>query len=307
LTMVEILNAAHERKIKGMLIMGENPALSDPNTHHAREALARLEFLAVEDIYLTETAEFADVVLPAASFFEKTGTYTNTDRRVQVGRPVLDPPGEARPDWQVLCDLATRLGHAMHYHSPQAIFAEFTALTKNYRGLTYDRLGSIGRIWPCPESGGEEDYTGQAVLFAERFPTPTGRARFVPSTFSPAKELPDDEYPLLLNTGRLLEHYLTGTMTRRSAALDALEPTPFIEVHPDDLSSYGISDKATVTVRSRRGSVQVAVRANPAVSRGSLFLPIHFREAAVNLLTIDALDPTAKIPEFKVCAVRIEC
>jgi formate dehydrogenase major subunit len=302
LTVVEIMHAALEGRIKGMFMMGENPFLSDPNVNKVRQALSRLEFLAVQDIFLTETAEFADVVLPATSFLEKTGTYTNTDRRVQIGRQVLDPPGEARPDWQVLSELATRLGYPMHYGSPEQVFAEFAALTTSYRGLTYEALGGAGKLWPYPDPEGPE----QPVLFADRFPTPSGRGKFVPCAFAPAHELPDEEYPLVLNTGRLLEHWHTGTMTRRAAALDALQPGPFVEVHPDDLARRGIADGSMVTVRSRRGAIRLPARASRAVPVGSVFIPFHFREAAANVLTIDELDPFGKIPEFKFCAVRLE-
>jgi formate dehydrogenase major subunit len=303
LTVVEIMAAALDGRVKGMFMMGENPFLSDPNVNKVRKALAKLDFLAVQDIFLTETAEFADVVLPAASFLEKTGTYTNTDRRVQIGRQVLDPPGEARPDWQVLCDLATRLGYPTGYGSPEEVFAEFAGLTESYRGLTYDRLGLAGKLWPCPDPDAAD---GQAVLFADGFPTPSRRGKLAPCTLAPARELPDADYPLVLNTGRLLEHWHTGTMTRRAAALDALQPGPFVEVHPDDLARHGLADGAVVTVRSRRGAIRLPARANRDVSPGSLFIPFHFREAAANVLTIDELDPYGKIPEFKFCAVRIE-
>jgi formate dehydrogenase major subunit len=298
LTVVEIMTAALEGRIKGMLVFGENPFLSDPNVNKVRKALAHLDFLAVQDLFLTETAEFADVVLPAASFFEKIGTYTNTDRRVQIGRPVLNPPGEARPDWKVLQDLATRLGYPMRYASPEALFREFAELTTNYRGLSYEALGSQGALWPAE--------TGQPLMFTESFPTPSGRGKLVPCAFAPAHELPDAEYPLVLNTGRLLEHWHTGTMTRRAAALDALQPGPFVEVHPDDLKSHGITEGQAVTVRSRRGSIRLPARASQAVPPGSVFIPFHFREAAANVLTNDALDPFGKIPEFKFCAVRLE-
>jgi formate dehydrogenase major subunit len=303
LTVVEIMAAALEGRIRGMIMMGENPFLSDPNINKVRKALAHLEFLAVQDIFLTETAEFADVILPASSFLEKTGTYTNTDRRVQIGRPALPPPGEARLDWQVLCDLATRLGYPMRYGSPEEVFAEFAALTTNYRGLSYARLDRTGMLWPCPDP---EHAGGQAVLFGERFPTPTGRGKLVPCAPVPPQELPDAEFPLVLNTGRLLEHWHTGTMTRRSGALDALEPGPFVEVHPEDLARQGVADGDRVTVRSRRGAIRLPVRASAAVQPGSVFIPFHFREAAANVLTVDALDPYGKIPEFKFCAVRIE-
>jgi formate dehydrogenase major subunit len=303
LTVVEVMAGARAGRVRGMLIMGENPSLSDPDRTEVGVALSRLEFLAVQDLFLTETAEFADVVLPAASFLEKTGTYTNTDRRVQLGRKVLDPPGGARPDADILCDLAARLGYPMSYDTPEAVFAEFAGLTANYRGLTYARLGRTGRLWPCPDPDAPD---GQAVLFPDRFPTPTGRARFVPCPFTPEAELPDAEYPLVLNTGRLLEHYLTGTMTRRSTALDALRPGPFVEVHPADMARYGLTDGGPVTVRSRRGSVRLTALAGRAVQPGSVFIPFHFREAAANALTRDELDPHGKIPAFKYCAVAVE-
>jgi formate dehydrogenase major subunit len=303
LTVVEIMAGALEGRIKGMLMLGENPFLSDPNINKVRKALSKLDFLAVQDIFLTETAEFADVVLPASSFLEKTGTYTNTDRRVQIGRPALELPGEARLDWHILCDLATRLGYPMRYRSAEEVFDELQALTANYRGLTYDHLGTTGKVWPCRDP---EHSDGELVLFGERFPTPSGRGKLVPCQLAPAKELPDADYPLVLNTGRLLEHWHTGTMTRRASALDALQPTPFVEMHQDDLARFGVADGNEVTVRSRRGAIRLPVRASRAVTPGSIFIPFHFREAAANVLTIDALDPYGKIPEFKFCAVRIE-
>jgi formate dehydrogenase major subunit len=303
LTVVEIMAAALEGRVRGMLMMGENPFLSDPNVNKVRKALAHLNFLAVQDIFLTETCEFADVILPATSSLEKIGTYTNTDRRVQIGRKVLEPPGEARLDWQILCDLASRLGYPMHYESIEEIFAEFTALTNNYRGLTYDRLGTTGKLWPCPDPDKND---GRAVLFSDVFPTPSKRGKFVPCPLGPPSELPDEEYPLVLNTGRLLEHWHTGTMTRRASALDALQPGPFVEVHPDDLARYGISTGSTISVKSRRGVIRLPARASDTVSPGNVFIPFHFREAAANVLTIDQLDPFGKIPEFKFCAVRIE-
>jgi formate dehydrogenase major subunit len=303
LTVVEIMTGALEGKIKGMFMMGENPFLSDPNINKVRKALSHLEFLAVQDIFLTETAEFADVILPASSFMEKTGTYTNTDRRVQIGRTALLPPGEARLDWQIVCDLAARLGYPMPYESPEEIFAEFAALTENYQGLTYERLGGTGKLWPCPDP---EPSDGTSVLFDDGFPTPNKKGKFVPCEYAPAKELPDQEYPLVLNTGRLLEHWHTGTMTRRATALDALQPGPFVEVHPQDLQRFGICSGNEIAVRSRRGVIRLQARASEAVPPGSIFIPFHFREAAANVLTIDELDPIGKIPEFKFCAVRIE-
>ena len=323
--------AALKGDVKGMVMLGENPFLSDPNINKVRKALSALEFLAVQDIFLTETAEFADVVLPASSFFEKLGTYTNTDRRVQIGRPTIQPPGEARLDWAVICDLSTRLGYPMHYDSPAQVFDELTALSPSYAGLNYANLSGGGKIWPYQPSwraGGvspllglaivhasqqgadaprsPSPYIGELVLFADQFPTPSGRAKFVPCEFTEAADLPDAEYPLVLNTGRVLEHWHTGTMTRRSAALDALRPGPFVEVHPADLAKHGLADGQEVTVRSKRGAIRLPAKASDGVQPGSVFIPFHFREAAANVLTNDALDPYGKIPEFKFCAVRLE-
>jgi len=316
LTVVEITHGALTGDIRGMLMLGENPFLSDPNQNKVRKALASLDFLAVQDIFLTETAEFADVVLPASSFFEKEGTYTNTDRRVQIGRPVIPTPGEARLDWRVLCELSTRLGYPMNYASPEEVFDEFVSLSPSYHGLNYANLVGGGKVWPYVEGDRRQetgdrkdsgtDYVGDLVLFGDSFPTPSGRGKFVPAEFAAAKDLPDAEFPLVLNTGRVLEHWHTGVMTRRSYALDALEPTPFVEVNPSDLAAHGLTDGQEVTVRSRRGSIRVPVRASDGVQVGSVFIPFHFREASANVLTNDALDPFGKIPEFKFCAVKLE-
>ncbi|HEX3152711.1 MAG TPA: formate dehydrogenase subunit alpha [Gemmataceae bacterium] len=303
LTVVEIMKGALAGTVRGMYMMGENPFLSDPNTNKVRKSLANLEFLAVQDIFLTETAEFADVVLPASSFFEKEGTYTNTDRRVQIGRPALKPPGDARLDWQVICEIANRVGYPMSYTSPSEVFAEFASLSPSYHGLNYENLGLNGKIWPCPDP---EHSIGELVLFHDRFPTPSGRGKFVPAEFSKADDLPDQEYPLVLNTGRVLEHWHTGTMTRRSQALDAISPGPFVEINPADLSALGVADDEVVTVRSKRGAIRLPARSSLRVQRGSVFIPFHFREAAANVLTNDALDPFGKIPEYKFCAVRVE-
>jgi formate dehydrogenase major subunit len=303
LTVTEIIGGALVGTVKGMYMLGENPFLSDPNINKVRKALAHLDFLAVQDIFLTETAEFADVVLPASTFFEKTGTYTNTDRRVQLGQPALPTPGEARQDWEVICAIADRVGYPMNYASPAEVFTEFAALAPSYHGLAHDNLGPTGKIWPCPDP---EKELGELVLFGDHFPTPSGRAKFVPCEFSHAKDMPDDEFPMVLNTGRVLEHWHTGTMTRRSHALDALQPGPFAEVHPDDLTRHGMADGQEVTVRSRRGQIRIPVRSSTKVQPGSVFIPFHFREAAANVLTSDAIDPYGKIPEFKFCAVRLE-
>jgi len=303
LTVVEIMDAALERRIRGMYIMGENPFISDPNSNKVRTALATLDFLVVQDIFLTETAEFADVVLPASSYFEKSGTYTNTDRRVQLGHKVLDSPGEAREDWRILCEMGNRLGVPMNYESSAEVFDEFTSLTKNYSGLSHDNLGSTGKLWPCGDPDTEE---GTQILFDERFPTKTGKGRFVPCAYQPADEVPDGEYPFVLNTGRLLEHWHTGSMTRRSHALHALEPEPFFAMHPDDVAQLGLVSGETARVSSRRGEIKLTCRADASLGTGSVFIPFHFREAAANVLTTDALDPYGKIPEFKFCAVKVE-
>ncbi len=303
LTVVEIINGALKGEIKGMYMMGENPFLSDPNVNKVRKALANLEFLCVQDIFLTETAEFADVILPATSFFEKDGTYTNSDRRVQVGHKTLDPPGEARLDWELVCEISTRMGYPMSYEDVEAVFAEMTALAPSYAGLDYENLGATGKLWPCPDPIHSD---GVQLLFGDGFPTPSGRGKFVPVEYQPAAELPDDEYPFILNTGRLLEHWHTGTMTRRSKTLDAIEPEAHCQMNPGDLNDLGVGPDDFVTLSTRRGTITLKARATPGVSRGSVFVPFHFREASANILTNDALDPFGKIPEFKFCAVKVE-
>ena len=303
LTVVEITRAALEGEVRGMYIMGENPFLSDPNVNKVREALSNLDFLVVQDIFLTETAEFADVILPASAYLEKEGTYTNTDRRVQIGRPALDLPGEARLDWQIVQDVSNRLGFAMDYSSPSEIFDEMAELTSSYATLTHENLGKYGKLWPNPDPENDE---GPVVLFDEQFPTPSGKAKLVPAEWTAAPELPDEDYPFVLNTGRLLEHWHTGAMTRRASALDAIAPEAFVAIHPEDAARLGVGEGDRVTVESRRGRIQLAARLTTRESRGAVFVPFHFREAAANLLTIDELDPDGKIPEFKFCAVRVE-
>ena len=303
LTVVEIIDGALKGAIKGMYMMGENPFLSDPNGNKVRKALSNLDFLCVQDIFLTETAEFADVILPATSFFEKSGTYTNSDRRVQVGEQALQPPGAARLDWKLVCELATRMGYRMEYDSAEEVFAEFTSLAPSYAGLDYRNLKPTGKLWPCPDPGRTD---GIQLLFGDGYPTPSGRGKFVPAEYQPAAELPDEEYPFVLNTGRLLEHWHTGTMTRRSRALSAIEPEAICEMHPDDLKQLGFGSGGTVKLTSRRGSITLKARPALGVARGQVFVPFHFREASANILTNDALDPFGKIPEYKFCAVRVE-
>jgi formate dehydrogenase major subunit len=303
LTVTEIIGSALHGGVRGMYMMGENPFLSDPNINKVRKALAALDFLVVQDIFLTETAEFADVVLPATSYLEKEGTYTNTDRRVQIGRKVLDPPGEAREDWRIVCDIANRIGLPMDYESPSEVFDEMVALTSNYAGLTYDNLGPVGKLYPNPDPLHSD---GTIVLFDERFGTDDGKAHLVPAEWLPAKELPDAEFPFILNTGRLLEHWHTGSMTRRSYALDAIQPEANVFLNPGDAAEMGVAEGDFVRVTSRRGSIELRAKLSHRDTPGTCFIPFHFREAAANLLTIDEIDPVGKIPEFKFCAVHVE-
>ena len=299
LTVMEIADAANRGEIKGMYIMGENPAMSDPNLNHSRGALANLEFLVVQDIFLTETAYFADVVLPSTAFPEKTGTYTNTDRRVQLGRRAIDPPGEAREDWRIVAELAERLGYPMEYASEAKIFDEIASLTPFMAGMSYDRLGDHGLVWPCTRP----NHKGKDVLFDKSFPS--GRGKLIPVQYAPAKELPDDEFPFVLNTGRNIYHWHTGAITRRAQALEAAEPGPYVEMAPEDLKRLKIRDGSDVRVESRRGKITLPARVSSRVRPGQVFIPFHYVEAAANLLTVDDLDPYGKIPEFKFCAVRV--
>ncbi len=303
LTVTEIIGSILTGGVRAMYMMGENPFLSDPNVNKVRKALSALEFLVVQDIFLTETSEFADVILPASSYMEKDGTYTNTDRRVQLGRKVLEPPGDARVDYEVVQDLARRIGLDWNYASPREVFDEMVSVMPSYANLSYDNLGLTGKLYPNPDP---EHSDGTVVMFGERFNTDDGLAHLVPAEWLPARELPDDEYPFVLNTGRLLEHWHTGSMTRRSFALDAIQPRAQVYLHADDAADCGLADGEHARVSSRRGTIVLEVKVSPAEARGNCFIPFHFREAAANLLTIDEIDPIGKIPEFKFCAVRIE-
>jgi formate dehydrogenase major subunit len=303
LTVTEIIGSALKGGVRGMYMMGENPFLSDPNINKVRKALSALDFLVVQDIFLTETSEFADVILPASSYLEKDGTYTNTDRRVQLGRKVLDTPGDSRVDWEVVQDVANRVGLGWSYSSAREIFEEIVSVMPSYANLSYDNLGSTGKLYPNPDP---EHSDGTVVMFGERFNTGDGLAHLVPAEWLPAKELPSPDYPFVLNTGRLLEHWHTGSMTRRSFALDAIAPQAEVYLSPVDAAELGIDDGGMARVSSRRGTIVLAVRVSHREARGNCFIPFHFREAAANLLTIDEIDPVGKIPEFKFCAVRIE-
>ncbi|MFB3083339.1 MAG: molybdopterin oxidoreductase family protein, partial [Gammaproteobacteria bacterium] len=302
LTVVEIIDAIHAGELHGMYIMGENPAMSDPNLTHAREAAAKLQHLVVQDIFFTETCSFADVILPASAFPEKTGTITNTDRRVQLGRKVLDPPGDARQDLWIIQEIATRIGLDWHYSGPSEVFDEMRAATPSIGGITWERLEQEDSVtYPCEKEGDP----GDPILFDDGFPTPSGKGRFVPAELSYADELPDDDYPFVFTTGRQLEHWHTGTMTRHAAVLDAIEPEPVFNIHPDDLKAIDAHPGDRIVLESRRGRIEARARADTAMQRGSVFMAFHFWEAAANLLTNAALDPVAKIPEFKFCAVRV--
>jgi formate dehydrogenase major subunit len=300
LTVVEIMSAVLDGQIKAMFMMGENPFLSDPNINKVKKCLAAMDFLVVQDIFLTETAAYADVIFPGTSFPEKTGTYTNTDSRVQLARKAVEPPGQCRVDWHIIADLAGRMGYPMPYTSEEDIWQEIVSLTPPFTGITYGRLEQQGVPWPCPAP----DHPGILTRFTDTFPR--GKATFVPAEFAPARELPDETYPFVLNTGRVLQHWHTGTMTRRAKALDEIAPEALLEMTPEDMQALGVADGEFVRVVSRRGEVTVKAVGSHKPSRGSVFLPFHFKEAAANLLTIDALDPYGKIPEFKFCAVRVE-
>ncbi len=302
LTVVEIMGAVHAGQIRGMYIMGENPAMSDPDVNHARQALAELEMLVVQDIFLTETGYLADVILPASAFPEKTGTFTNTDRTVQLGRQALQPPGDARQDLWIIVEMAKRLGLDWNYSHPSQVFDEMRKAMPSIAGITWERLEREHAVtYPCEKEGDP----GQRVVFTENFPTSTGRARLVPASVIPAAEQPDDAYPFVLITGRQLEHWHTGSMTRRTDVLDALEPGPVASMHSRDLEALGVAPGGLVTVASRRGSITLYARADDGTPRGAVFVPFCFYEAAANLLTNPALDPFGKIPEFKYCAVSL--
>ncbi|MFC2078100.1 formate dehydrogenase subunit alpha [Candidatus Bipolaricaulota bacterium] len=300
LTVVEMMHAAAEGKLKGMLIMGENPMISDPNLNHVEEALKALDFLVVQDIFLTETARLADVVLPAASFAETDGTFTNTERRVLLVNKVVDSPGETRLDWEILCDLSARMGLPMQYDSAAAVMDEIATVSPIYGGVHHDRLDPDGLQWPCPS----DDHPGTVFLHEGRFSQGLGRFHAVEYTSS--AELPDDEYPIVLSTGRILPHFHTGSMSRRSDALNAYVNEAYAEIHPADLERNGITDGGKVRVITRRGEIVTKALATERVNEGAIFIPFHFVEAAANRLTNDALDPKAKIPELKVAACRLE-
>ena len=310
LTIVEAMHAASEGKVRAMYIMGENPMLSDPNTTHVEQALRNLDLLVVQDIFPNDTSALAHVILPAASSLEKDGTFTNTERRVQLIHPVLPIVGDARPDWQITGEIAARYDKKMGierdsehwiFPSTKIIFNELATVTPIYAGMNHERLIDEGLQWPCPDS----DHLGTPILHVGKFSR--GLGKFNPGIANDPAELPDEEYPLILTTGRVLYHYHTGTMTRRSGPLAWVEPRGYVEINAEDASAVDVLDDQAVIIESRRGIVRTRAKISDSVPPGTIFLAFHWREAPANMLTQDfALDPVAKIPEYKVCAVRLE-
>ena len=303
LTVVEIINAIHGDEITGMYIMGENPAMSDPDANHARAALAKLDHLVVQDIFLTETAMFADVVLPATAWPEKDGTVSNTNRQVQMGRKALDAPGEAKPDWWITQAIAKGMGLKWTYRKPEDVFTEMKQAMPSLNNITWDRLENENSVtYPCPAI----DHPGDDIVFADRFPTNDGLGKFVPVKVTAPNEIPDKKFPFILITGRQLEHWHTGAMTRRSYVLDQVQPLPTVQMNTKDIDKFGINPGDMVKVSTRRGEVKIAVRADNMVSPGTVFIPFAYVEASANELTNPQLDPIGKIPEFKYCAAKVE-
>ncbi|RPI86762.1 MAG: formate dehydrogenase subunit alpha, partial [Chloroflexi bacterium] len=302
LTVVEMINAAGEGKVRALYIMGENPMVADPDINHARHCLEKAEFIVVQDIFLSETAQLAHVVLPGVSFAEKDGTFTNTERRVQRIRKAIEPVGEAKPDWKIISLLAQKMGSTgFQYGSPQDVFVEIANLTPSYAGMSYERLEELGGLqWPCPNA----EHPGTAYLHKGKFTR--GLGKFHPLTYKKPAEQADEDFPFTLTTGRLMFHFHTGTMTRRSKKLASEVPEAYIEIHPDDAKQIGLNGHKRVKVSSRRGEIELGVRVTDTIKPGVVFIPFHFAEAAANTLTNAALDPVAKIPEYKVCAVKIE-
>ncbi len=300
LTATEMVLAAHEGSLKALYIMGENPMISDPDMQHTKKALQSLDFLVVQDIFMTETARLADVVLPSSCFAEKEGTFTNTERRLQKVRRAVTPPGLAREDSSIIMDIAGRLGSEMRYNCMEEVLQEIGGLWPAVAGVTYGRLEEAGLQWPCPTP----DHPGTPYLFKGGFPR--GKAAFTPVSFEPSKELPDADYPFILTTGRQLFQYHTGSMTRRVPELNEVAPEAYIEIHPDDARELGADDGEMLRVSSRRGSIKLKARISDRPARGLVFIPFHYHEAAANMLTNAELDPVCKIPELKVCAVRVE-
>lgn len=299
LTIIEIMHEIEKGNVKALYVMGENPALSDPNLNRTRKSLDEVDFLVVQDIFLTETAQYADVVLPSFCFAEKDGTFTNTERRIQRVRRAVKEPGQARDDWATLCTISTRLGYPMHYDHPSEIMDEIASVTPIYGGISFDRIDKGGLAWPCPD----KNHPGTPYLHKGTFKR--GQGKFHPVEFHEPDEMPDDRYPLILSTGRLLYQFHTGTMSRKSKPIDQVSPTGFVEINPEDAEKLGIHNGDLVQVFTRRGKVRTTARVTAETAKGRIFMPFHFKEGPANMLTNDALDPIAKIPEFKVCAAAV--
>jgi len=307
LTVTKLINklADEPGQVKCVYIMGENPMLSDPDLHHVEKGLKNVEFMVVQDIFLTETAKLANIVLPAACYAEKDGTQTSTERRVQKWRKAQDPPGEAKADWQIFCELAKHMGYEKQfpYKSAEEVFNEIAKVTPSYGGMSYARLEKPEALhWPCPTA----DHPGTPILHKEKFTHPDGLGIFTPIEYKPPAEVPDKDYPLILTTGRCIWQWHTGTMTRRSKSLESEEPTGWVELNPEDAKALGVKDKEMVKAITRRGQITIGARVTKDIKKGVVFMPFHYVECAANILTNNALDPIAAIPEFKACAVRIE-
>jgi formate dehydrogenase major subunit len=295
----QMIPAAHDGTLKALYVIGENPLVSDPDVNHAEKSLDNLDFLVVQDIFLTETAERADVVLPSACYAEKDGTFANTERRVQRIRKAVDPPGESRDDWDIICEIATRMGHSMAYDSSRQIMEEISKVTPSYAGISYDRIEYEGIHWPCPTA----EHPGTPILHREQFTR--GKGLFHAIDYIEPAEMIDDEYPLYLTTGRLLYQYHTGTMSMRTAGLNEIAPEAFVEISPQDARKFELEEGALVTIASRRGDIQARIKISRKAVAGTVFIPFHYAAAAANRLTHAALDPISGIPEYKVCAVKL--
>ena len=303
LTVVEIMHAIHDKIIKGMYILGENPAMSDPDVTHARDALAKLDHLVVQDIFFTETASYADVILPASAWPEKDGTVTNTNRQIQMGRKAIEVPGDAKEDWRIIIELANKLGLNWKYSHPKEIYNEMKEAMPSLNNITWDRLDKENSVtYPCESITSK----GREVVFAEGFPIEGGKGKFVPAKILPSDELPNEEFSMILTTGRQLEHWHTGAMTRRASNLDAIEPEPTVSLSPKDVEKINLNPGDYVNVTTRRGSIKLRIREDKSIPKGLIFIPFCYYEAAANILTNSALDPYGKIPEFKFCAAKLE-
>jgi len=296
----QMVPAAHEGSLKALYIIGENPLVSDPDLNHCEKSLKHLEFLVVQDLFLTETAQLADVVLPSCCFAEKEGTFSNTERRVQRVRKAVEAPGQARDDWWIISEIATRMGYPMHYASSEQIFNELASVTPSYGGLSYARIEGEGIHWPCPNA----EHPGTPILHREQFTS--GKGNFNAIDFVPPAEKTDDDYPMYLTTGRLLYQYHTGTMTMKTNGLNQIAPECFVEISPQDAGKFGLENGARIMVASRRGRIDAVVKISRKAATGTVFIPFHYAQAAANRLTNAALDPISGIPEYKVCAVKLE-